>query len=204
MKTKKSPNHKQQTANKKLKHFLEGDLNKTAKLFLKNNPCIDNPLLAEQWRLWMYLRRLYHVLDVAFEKELKILELTPAQFTALLTIIAFQGLSMSDLAALCLWNRSTASRITHSLKKKGLIDILPVDGKTSALEATKKGKKLAADYFSRERDTFKYSLMIIAGEAVESNKVNQWLQNSLAYLIGDEVIKYIENVYKSIKSASSP
>ncbi|MBM7854630.1 DNA-binding MarR family transcriptional regulator [Desulfohalotomaculum tongense] len=195
---------RKQSKLKKRQKFLQGDLNKTIASLLKDHPCKNDPLLAERWRLWMYLRRLYHSLDVAFERELKSFVLTPAQFTALLTIITIKKLSMSDLAELCLWNRSTASRITHSLQKKKLITISPVDGKTSALKATAKGQKLAALYMAKEAELFKHSLMIITGEALENNDVYEWLKNSVIHLIGKEVIEYVETIYRHIKSASSP
>ncbi|MTI79324.1 MAG: winged helix-turn-helix transcriptional regulator [Firmicutes bacterium] len=204
MKQKRTNRNKRAKTKTKRQKLLQGDLYKSIRPLLNNHPCKDDPLLAERWRLWMYLRRLYHTLDVAFEKELKGFELTPAQFTALLTVITIKGLSMSDLAELCLWNRSTASRITHSLKNKDLISITPVDGKTSALNATTKGNQLANHYLIKEEDIFKHSVAIVTDEALENSSAYNWLRNSNEQLVGKDVTDYVECIYESIKKASSP
>lgn len=146
----------------------------------------------------MYLRRLYHHLDVAFEKDLSSFDLTPAQFIALVTIILNEGISMSKLAELCLWNRSTASRITHVLRKKQLVTISALDGKTSALKATPQGQSLAAQYIAKEFAQFMHSLLIITEEAQQATNVNDWLKNCLAYVISEDAVSYIEDICRYI------
>ncbi|MEG6616240.1 MarR family transcriptional regulator [Peptococcaceae bacterium 1198_IL3148] len=176
--------------------------NKNISILFKNYPCKDEPLLSQSWRLYMYLRRLFHNLDVAFEKDLSGLDLTPAQFIALLTIIFEEGLSMSNLAELCHWNRSTASRITHSLNKKQLITIAAMDGKTSALKATAKGQSLAAHYITKDLAEFKHGLIFISDEAQASTDVYDWLKTSVKYLIGEDIVNYIEDTCKKVNDAT--
>lgn len=176
--------------------------NKAMSALFKDYPCKDEPLLSQSWRLYMYLRRLFHNLDVAFEKDLSPLGLTPAQFIALVTIILEEGLSMSDLAELCLWNRSTASRITHSLNKKQLITISAMDGKTSALKATVKGQSLAAHYIAKDSEEFKHGLIVISDEAQASTNAFEWLKTSVKYLIGEDMVDYIEDTGKKINEAT--
>lgn len=172
------------------------------KALLKQHPCADDPMLAQRMQLIMYLRRLYHSLDVLWEKELSQFNLTPAQLISLLTIIANEGLSMSKLADLCLWNRSTASRIARSLYKKDLISITPVDGKTSALHATAQGQNLAARYISKEAGEFKHSLMLIAEEAKNCQDVQQWLKNCVQQLLGEEAVDYVESSSRLLEDST--
>ncbi|WP_031516273.1 MarR family winged helix-turn-helix transcriptional regulator [Desulfofalx alkaliphila] len=169
---------------------------------IKHYPC-KNDKISDRLRILMYLRRLYHYLDVSWEKQLSAFNLTPAQHLALLTVIAAEGLSMTDLAALCLWNRSTASRISRSLQKKELISITPVDGKTSALKATHKGQELAALYLAKEQGEFEHGLSIIAQEAYENRDVYQWLNKSTGLLVGTDVSAYVENICSNVRTANS-
>ena len=160
---------------------------------LQSYPCEDKQLLVQGWRMYMYLRRLYHHLDVAFEKDLSSFDLTPAQYIALITVMLNEGISMSNLAQLCLWNRSTASRITHTLRKKQLINISAVDGKTSALKITPQGQSLAAHYIAKDFEEFKYSLLLITDESKQSYNIYDWLSKSVGYLVNKEAVSYVEN-----------
>lgn len=175
---------------------------KSMSSIMKNYPCKDDNLPFRTGIL-MYLRRLYHHLDVAWEKELTSYNLTPAQYVALITVITNEGLSMSDLAVLCLWNRSTASRISRSLQQKELISISPVDGKTSALKVTEKGQNLAKHFIAQDPGEFKHSLIVIAGEAEVNKDVYTWLKNCTNHLLGKELVVYIEDTCQSISAANS-
>lgn len=179
--------------------LLESALN----ALLESCPCKDKQLLVQGWRMYMYLRRLYHHLDVAFEKDLSSFDLTPAQYIALITIMLNEGISMSKLAELCLWNRSTASRITHTLRKKKLVTISAVDGKTSALKVTPEGQSLAAHYIAKEFEEFKHSLLLIIDLAQQSNNVYDWLSKSVGSLVSKETVSYVENTCQQINGATS-
>ncbi len=169
---------------------------------LRHHPCPHDPKLLQSLQILMYLRRLYHSLDVMWEKELIKFNLTPAQLISLFTVITNEGLSMSKLAELCLWNRSTASRIARSLQKKELITISQADGKTSALRSTSTGQSLAARYIAERAGEFAQSLAIISEEAEKSSDVYQWLKTCIIQLVGQEAADYVESTCKNFKMST--
>src|SRR5262245_17986742 len=94
--------------------------------------------------LGYFMRRAQVWVFQDFIRTLKILHLSPAQYSVLLVIDANPGLSQARLASTLGIQRARLVRLLHKLDRRGLTKRLPssADGRTHALRLTAKGQEL--------------------------------------------------------------
>jgi DNA-binding MarR family transcriptional regulator len=90
------------------------------------------------------LKRAQHALDLALDRELQALDLTPAQYTALAVIDSDPKLSNADLARQCHVTAQTMHRVVALLERDGLVvrKAHPTHGRIQELSVSRKGRSV--------------------------------------------------------------
>lgn len=90
------------------------------------------------------LKRAQHALDLALDRELQALDLTPAQYAALAVIDGDPKLSNAELARHCHVTAQTMHRVVALLERDGLVarKAHPTHGRIQELSVSRKGRSV--------------------------------------------------------------
>jgi DNA-binding MarR family transcriptional regulator len=90
------------------------------------------------------LKRAQHALDLALDHELQVLDITPAQYTALAAIDGDPKLSNAELARRCHVTAQTMHRVVALLERDGLVarKAHPTHGRIQELSVSRKGRSV--------------------------------------------------------------
>jgi DNA-binding MarR family transcriptional regulator len=92
---------------------------------------------------WLRLARIYHKLDHASARHLRMFGLSVAQFDVIAQIGANQGLTQQELAQALLVTKGNVCQLLDRLEQRGLIERRPAGtGRSNRLYLTKEGQRL--------------------------------------------------------------
>ncbi len=130
---------------------------------------------------WMRLARVYHRIDRRTAEQLRLADLTVAQFDVLAQIGAREGINQQELADRLLVTKGNVCQLLDRLEARGLVERRhPPGGRGNLLFLTRAGAELRAGVLPEQQRTIRQSLSgLNAGELDQLSRLLRKIERSL-------------------------